>query len=320
MNPEIIEIVRNEDFFMVVTHANPDGDALGSMLGLTNALLELGKHACAVAAGPIPPVYTFLPGSESIIVNSDVLPFQPKWIVALDAAEKSRIAGDISRFKEAGLINIDHHATNPDFGNLNYVNPSAMSTAELVHEVLKRAGYAVSRPVGICLFAGLITDTGGFRFAGVKSETLRVGAEMLEPGIDAYEVTQPLYEEFPLHRLGLEKLMLDRCEVLLDGKVVLSTIYYSDLEKLGASMSDTDHFVNKLREYKGVRVGGLITQTPDVIRVSLRGKGVNVASIAQTLGGGGHPYAAGIKSSLSLGELRDQLLAAIRNELDRTDS
>jgi bifunctional oligoribonuclease and PAP phosphatase NrnA len=318
MNPKIAEIIRDEDFFVVVTHVNPDGDAIGSLLGLTNALLESGKHACALTAAPIPIVYTFLPGSESILTNSREVPFQPKWIVALDAAEKSRIAGDISLFDSASLINIDHHSTNPNFGDLNYVNAAAMSTAELAHEVLKKAGYVVSRPVGICLFAGLISDTGGFRFAGVNSDTLRVGAEMLAPGIDVYEVTEPLYEEFPLHRLELERLMLERCEILLNGKVVLSAIYHTDLEKLGASMSDTEHFVNKLRGFKGVRVGGLITQMPNIIRVSLRGKGVNVASIAQTLGGGGHPYAAGIKSNLSLQELRDKLLSAIRDEIDRT--
>lgn len=314
---EIVAILKERDRFVVVSHVNPDGDALGSLFGMYLALTELGKSALPFC-GELPPhLYSFLPGYEAVITEPGKLPWSPEWIICLDVADASRISGDISDLRsKAKLINIDHHPTNPGFGDVNLVQPEASSTAELVHSLLKAAGYKISVNVGKCLYTGLITDTGCFRFAGVTSKTLLMGAEMLSPGIDSYEVTRPLFEEYPLARLQLERLVLERIEFLLDGKLLISTLQQEDYDRLGASMSDTENLVNKLRENRGVEAGVLITQMSDnLLRVSFRSKDFDVAAIAKSLGGGGHRHAAGLKTSMPLSELKKAIVAAIQRSL-----
>jgi bifunctional oligoribonuclease and PAP phosphatase NrnA len=311
MNKEIAEILKNEDRFLVLTHVNPDGDAVGSMLGLRNALKEQGKQVWAIAEKALPATYAFLPGCDTVLINPDQFPSDINWIVAVDAAESSRMAGNISAYRGVKLINIDHHPTNPLFGDLNCVEPSAMSTAELVHQLLQESGYKVSRDVGLCLYTGLFTDTGGFRFAGVNSRTLRMGAELLEPGIDSYEVTRPLYEEMPFARLRLECLMLERIEVLLDGRLLISVLFEEDFASVGATMADSENMVNRLRESRGVTAGVLIIKMSDLTRVSFRSKELDVAQVAKTLGGGGHAHAAGLKTNIPLEELKSKITSLI---------
>jgi bifunctional oligoribonuclease and PAP phosphatase NrnA len=315
MNHEIPNIIKNEDKFVLATHVNPDGDALGSLLGLYNALLEMNKQCWAILEKPIPDLYTFLPGSQGLIVDTANVPSDISWIIALDCAEQNRLAGHISQFSNARIMNIDHHPTNPLFGQLNHVVPSAMSTAELVYQLLRDIDYKLSRNVGICLYAGLYTDTGGFRFSGVTSHTLQIGSELLAPGIDSYEVTRPLYEEYPLARLKIENMVLQRIEAHLNDQLLMSTLFESDLISFNASMSDTENLVNRLREIKDVKVGVLITKMPDITRVSFRSKNCDVSKVAQALGGGGHKYAAGLKTNLELSELKSKIVELVKNEL-----
>jgi len=323
MIEKIASILKTEDNFVVVTHINPDGDALGSLLGMHLALVEMGKQSHAFCADKFPAVYDFLPGHEHIISDVIGIANPPKFIIAVDAAEKKRISGDISSLRgRAQLINIDHHTTNPEFGDFNFVQTDATSTAELVHQVLKTAGYKISPDVGKCLYTGLVTDTGGFRFAGVNSQTLMLGAEMLGAGFDSYDVTRPLFEEYPIHRIYLERLVLERLEILLGGRLVLSTLYSEDFKKFGAEMSETENLVNRLRESKGVLAGILFTTMPDnIVRVSFRSKdSLDVSAIAKSLGGGGHSHAAGLKSTLPLQELKAKIIQAVAEALDSEPS
>ncbi len=319
MIEKIASILKTEDNFVVVTHVNPDGDALGSLLGMHLALAEMGKQSHPLSADKFPAIYDFLPGHEQIISEVMGIADHPKFIIAVDAAEEKRISGDISGLRSrTRLINIDHHTTNPEFGDFNFVQTDATSTAELVHQVLKVAGYNLSSDVGKCLYTGLVTDTGGFRFAGVNSRTLAIGAEMLSAGFASYDVTRPLFEEYPIRRIYLERIVLERIEILLDGKLVLSTLYSEDFKKFGAEMSETENLVNRLRENKGVLAGILFTTMPDnVVRVSFRSKdSLDVSAIAKSLGGGGHSHAAGLKSTLPLQELKEKIILAVADALD----
>ncbi|MFZ5868600.1 MAG: DHH family phosphoesterase [Thermodesulfobacteriota bacterium] len=315
---EVAKILRNEDDFVIATHVNPDGDALGSLLGLALALADMGKNAFPVLADKIPEMYHFLPGQERLVTDPSSINPAPAWIICVDAAEQHRVSGDLPTFVgQARVINIDHHPTNPLYGDVNLVDPSATSTAEMVHEVLKEAGYHLTPDVGMCLYTGLITDTGGFRFSGVNSRTLSVGAEMLASGFDSYKVTLHLFEEFPLGRLQLERLMLERIEVLIDGQVIVSTLYNDDFSKLGLEHSDAENLVSRLREIRGVEVGLLITeQTDGFTRVSLRSKNhVDVARLAKSLGGGGHRRAAGLRTDLPPTEIKKKIEELLREAI-----
>lgn len=317
---EIASILRNQDHFAVVSHVNPDGDAVGSLLGMYLGLKEMGKQAWPLAREPLPDVFDFLPGREHVLIGSEAENITPHWIISLDVASQERISGSIESFRrQATLVNIDHHPSNPGFGDLNLVEPEATSTAELVFQLFNEAGHQVSADVAMCLYTGLITDTGGFRYEKVGATTLRLAAEMLESGFDAYNVSRHLFEEYPVPRLYLERIMLERVELLLDGRLIMSTLLAEDFEHLGAAMSDAENLVNRLREIRGVEAGVLIIQVATgVYRVSLRSKGmVNVASIAVALGGGGHRAAAGLRSELPLRELRERLINAVALDLDR---
>jgi phosphoesterase RecJ-like protein len=320
MMNEIAEILRTHDRFLIVTHVNPDGDAVGSLLGMYMALKEMGKQAWALSKEKLPELYDFLPGIKAVLTDGEASVTEPEWIIAVDVASAERISGDIKRLGgRPRTINIDHHPTNPRFGHLNLVDPSATSTAELVFQVLKKAGYTLSADVGKCLYTGLITDTGCFRFAGVGSSTLSLAAEILESGFDPYQVARPLFEEYPLRRLELERLMLERIEVLLDGRLIMSTLLADDFERLGAQVAETEDLVNRLRQSRGVEVGILVTGlSNELYRVSFRSKGrVDVAMVAASLGGGGHRHAAGLRSSLPLKKLRDLIIQAVAEALSQ---
>jgi phosphoesterase RecJ-like protein len=318
MNSEISKILLTEDKFLIVTHINPDGDAVGSLLGTYLALSEMGKQAWAFSGDNLPELYSFLPGLSSVITAPERITEAPAWIIVVDVAAEHRISGDIAGFrKRAKLLNIDHHPTNPGFGDLNYVEPTATSTAELVHKLLRDAGYKSSSDVGKCLYTGLITDTGCFRFSGVNSGTMQIASEMLGSGFDSYEVTRYLFEENSLGRLFLERLMLERIEILLGGRLMVSTLYHGDFERLGIPLSEGENLVNRLRESRGVEAGVLMTQTAgDVTRVSLRSKDrLDVSAIAKSLGGGGHRHAAGLRSTLPFPELKEKIISAVEKAL-----
>ena len=314
MKTEISDILKNEDGFLVVTHINPDGDAIGSMLGMYLALKEMGKDCWAMVDSSLPERYTFLPGQERVLTAPEALHSQPNWIISLDVASEPRISPDIKRFRDrAGLINVDHHPTNKGFGDFNLISPDATSTAEMVYILLSRAGFSLSPDVGKCLYTGVVSDTGCFRFSGVTSDTLHLAADILASGFDSYDVTRHLYEEFPLRRLELERLVLERMQILLDGALIMSTLYADDFKRLGSPMSEAENLVNKLRESRGVEVGVLVTQlSEDFCRASLRSKGsVDVASVASSLGGGGHKNAAGLRSPLPVAELQSKIIRSI---------
>lgn len=318
MIDQIARIINEHDRFVVITHVNPDGDAIGSLLGMYLALREMGKTATPIMDDELPVLYEFLPGTQNIQIGLDHLEFDPSYIIALDVAAENRIAPEITNLRQsATVINIDHHPTNPGYGDLNYIVPHANATSQLVYEILHKIGYELSVDVAKCLYTALITDTGCFKFAGVTNKTFELAAKLLEAGVDNYEITRYLFEEFPASRLMLEKLMLERLEVLLDGKLVISCLNREDYDKIGASLAEGESLVNKLRETRGVEVGMLITRLSDnLCKASLRSKGfVDVSAIAAELGGGGHRRAAGVKSPLSLGDFKAKLVELVGKAL-----
>lgn len=317
----IAGILRDQDRFAVLSHVNPDGDAVGSVLGMYVSLKKMGKQAWVLTDEPFPGMYDFLPGCRDVLTKQESQNITPSWILCLDVASENRTSVDIEKMRlKAGLINIDHHITNVSYGDWNLVDPQATSTAELVYRLIKAAGHPLSRDAAKCLYTGLITDTGCFRFSGVREHTMRLAAELLSPGLDSYQITRYLYEEYPIHRMELERLLLSRVELKLGGILAMSHLHYKEFQAIGAALSDGENLVDRLRENRGVEVGVLLTQvSDDTVRASFRSKDLlDVSAVAAVFGGGGHRRAAGLRSKLPLEELKNRIIFEIQKNYTNT--
>ncbi len=293
------------------SHENPDGDGVGSLLGLSLALAGRGVRVYpALPNGEeVPRQYRFLPGSGMLAKRED-LPESPPVFVALDCGNLDRLA-DLRVCAERSelLINIDHHEDNALFGHLNLVRPQASSTSELVYGVLRAARLTVGEEEAACLYAGILTDTGRFRNVNTTPEALRTAAELLEVGVSPEEVVSRIYEGLSLPLLRLKGRVLERIRMADGYPLVYSYLTLQDFEQTGASPSEAEDIIDCLRTAEGARAALLLKETADGrTRGSLRSRdGVSVGRVARALGGGGHERAAGFVSEMD----RDEILKEV---------
>ncbi len=283
----------------VACHVNPDGDALGSLLGLALGLAKAGKHVAASwDGGPeLPAGYAFLPGRH-LLVDPGAID-APEVLVAVDCGDAERLGRLAPAAARAGaVIDIDHHPGNPAFGHHNLVDPSAACTAELVVAVLDRLGIELDADIATCLYTGVMTDTGRFHHAATTPETLCLGARLRRYGVDATRIAQQVYESQPFRYLKLVGKMLQRATLVQPEGLIYSWIEQSDLSETGVALSDTESLIDVVRGVGEARVAAMLKQQPDgAYRVSLRSKGgVSVGEIARANGGGGHELAAGFSA------------------------
>lgn len=304
---------------LVVSHYNPDADALGSSLGLALALEQSGMRVAIVNESPVPERYRFLAGSGRIL---NQLP-EGQWdaVVMLDCGEFKR-AGDIlaPQLKAfPALINIDHHYTNDLFGSCNLLDPSASSTSEIVWMVLEEMKISISRDVAECLLAGIFGDTGSFRYASTTERTFSAAQALLRAGARPDAVANRVYGSKPLRQVSLEAAALSQLRLHKEGKVAEVLITEEMYSRCAAGPEDTEQIVELARDIAGVEIAVLIRADGELWKVSLRVKGAghNVAEIASRFGGGGHKAAAAFRWRRSLEELRTELMAAVSAEVDR---
>jgi phosphoesterase RecJ-like protein len=303
----------------VAGHRNPDGDAVGSVLGLARALSERG--ADVVVWHPdgawVPEDLAFLlrPGED--VATEPPADMAERTLVALDCASGARLADDATRALPGLVVNVDHHHDNTRFGGLNLVEPGASSTAEVVVHIMEAAGWPVSPAVAEPLYVGLITDTGRFCYSNTTPEAHRVAAVLISSGIDAPGVARRIYEDLPATRLRIMGRALAGMRTGLDGRLVTATLTADDLR--GAGGRDAEGVAEALRATRGAEVAALLRELGDgAWRVSLRAASdrVDVSSIAHEEGGGGHRAAAGFTSRRTLEDLLawlDQRVAAHLN-------
>jgi len=320
---EISQFLASTKRVVLISHFNPDADALGSTFGLGLALQELGKEVLFVNESAAPPRYHFLP---SISALKNQLP-GGDWdsLVILDCGEMKRIGDslhkDAARFKN--ILNIDHHLTNDYFGAFNLVEVKASSTSELVFEVLQAMKFKGSTQVATCLLSGISGDTGSFKYASTSVRTLETAAELLRWGAKPVEISGALYGDTPLQQIRLESLALSKMQILEGGAYAEVLVTEEMFRECGANADDTEFLVEKARDVKGVRISALIRRDADLWKVSLRARGsLNVADIAAKFGGGGHKPAAAFRWRKDLGGLQRGLREEVKKELqnERSDS
>jgi phosphoesterase RecJ-like protein len=300
----------------IACHVNPDADALGSMLGLSNHLRGMGKETvCSFGNDPFeaPRWAAELPGGDALVPPAG-FPKEPPVMVTCDCASLDRLAslaGNAVRAKT--LIWIDHHVTNEGLGSIPIVDPNATSTSELVWRLVRHLGGEVSIDTAKCLYAGLVTDTGRFQYEAVRPETLRLAAELREFPFEHTRLVQALYEDSGLPDLRLLSVALRRIRLEEDADLVWTYLTQGDLRAAGVDGGGTDDLIDVVRTAREADVAAVIKQQRDGrFKVSLRSRGDHdVAAVAARFGGGGHRLASGFTSSRGLAETVDGLKAAL---------
>jgi bifunctional oligoribonuclease and PAP phosphatase NrnA len=312
----IADALREHDRFLVVTHENPDGDALGSLLAATLALRKLGKDAVMYLPGktPLPREYAFMPLGD--LVRERPADAAERVLFAVDCAKAERI-GDDSVVAAAPLVlDVDHHHDNTRFGDLNLIVADASSTGEVLRDVFAELGIELTSELAEPLYIALVTDTGRFQYANTTPKALRLAAELVDAGADIHEVFQQVYESVEFAKLKLLARALDRAEVLEGGRIVASHLLRSDFADAGAAEPYSEGIIDYLRAVEGAELAVLVREQPDDAPFAHKGSlrssidELDVSAIARRFGGGGHRQAAGFSTDLPLQEIVEQIRLA----------
>ena len=306
----VAETIRANDAFIVVTHENPDGDALGSMLAMAIALGDLGKDTVMYVSGdaPTPGEYRFLDLSSLRRELPDDT--EERVLLALDCASGRRIGPEPAVVERARLVvNVDHHHDNSRFGDLNLIVDDASSTAEIVRDILASLDVRLSPDIAEALYVALVTDTGRFQYSNTTPKALRLAADLVEAGADVHGIFRLVYETVQFAKLKLLARALGRAELYENGRLVVSYLLKDDFAEVGAEEPYSEGIIDYLRSVEGSEMVALIREPPrdggPARRISLRSSRdeVDVSAVARAAGGGGHRQAAGFSSELEIPEI-----------------
>jgi bifunctional oligoribonuclease and PAP phosphatase NrnA len=306
------EAIRGGERFLVTTHENPDGDALGSMLAMKLALDQLGKDSSMLLVGdaPLPGEYSFMPLEGLLRRLPDDA--SERILLALDCANESRIGPDPEVLQLSPLVvDIDHHHDNSRFGDVNVIDATASSTGELLRDLFRELEIELTPAIAESLYIALVTDTGRFQYTNTTPKSLRLAAELVEAGADLHRIFQGVYESVQFAKLKLLARALERAQVYEGGRLVVSYLLRDDFQEVGAAEPYSEGIIDYLRAVEGADMAVLIREPPrsggPLHRVSLRASHdeLDVSAIARKSDGGGHRQAAGFSSEASIEEITD---------------
>lgn len=315
MIKQIVDQLKLSRNVLVVSHTNPDGDAIGALLATGLALKALHKNVRMYNQSPIPAVYRFLPSVHSI--SQTIEPIEEyDAAVVLDCGSIERVGALAQQIRKASmLINIDHHITNTRFGHLRLIDPKACATVEIVHRIIKKLDVKIDCPMAAAIYTGILTDTGSFRFSSTNQQAFKVCTEMIEYGANPFEIAQYVYGHYSLGRIKLLNLALDSLEISPNGKMSIMSLTQDMMDMTNTQEQDIDGIINYARRIEDVKVAALIHEVAGNGRqrrqyhVSLRSDGdINVALIAAQFGGGGHANAAGFSVEATLSDLKNKII------------
>lgn len=303
----IVEEINKAQNIVILTHENPDGDAVGSSLALYNGL----KKICKTADVIIPEysnIFKFLPGSDEIRKAGKDERYD--LAIALDCGDIKRLNGFAKYFEDANTkISIDHHSANTMFADYNFVNPAAPACCQILIIVLEALGVIINKEIGTCLLTGIITDTGGFKYSGVTTETFEFTAELLNKGVKVSDIYKKVMQTISKTQFELRRIAMNRIEFFENGKITFTYITKEDEEKVKAGINDYDGIVEMGRDIEGVEVSIFFREKDDGYKISLRSNEyVNVADICLMFSGGGHIRAAGGNINLPFEQAKQKVI------------
>ncbi len=309
MLSRIEELIARGARFLITSHIDPDGDAVGSVLALDWALRSMDKTTRVYLKDKVPYRYDFLPGVEHVVNEVPAEAFDAVFV--LDCGSIARVGEDAGNFlRESFLVCIDHHKTNDAFANLDYVDPQASSTGELLYRLFAGMGLKYSLEMAINIYTAVFTDTGSLRYDNASTAAYAICREMVGLGVQPAYVAQRVYESHPKERFLLLGEVLCTLRTFDDGKIAVARVTEEMFRKTGTDREHTDGFSEYIREIRGVEAAIFARQTgPEKFKISMRAKGlIDVAHICSTFGGGGHKNAAGCTIDGSYEEVEAKLL------------
>ncbi len=318
----VVEEIREGERFLLTTHENPDGDALGSLLAMHQVLKALGKDSVMFLAAkefPLPIEYRFMALEE--VFHEPPADMADRVVIFLDCGNIDRMPVDFLKNDGEKVLNIDHHHDNTRFGTVNLVDVDASSTAEIVFDLIGMLGVDMTPEIASALYVGLVTDTGKFMYENTDARSHRMAAALVDAGVDVNEISRRLYEHVPIEKLRLIARALEKIEIHDGGALAVTYISKHDYEATGASEMLTEGIIDHLRSLEGTAVAALVRDQPERGRagrkVSLRSTDgrVDVSAIAREQGGGGHQRAAGFGTDLGYEEVVEFLRAQVGAQL-----
>lgn len=310
MKEKIFDVINSSQTIALFAHKNPDGDAIGSVLAFYEMLSIAGKDVDMIMTD-IPPIFNYLSNLDLVKDSSQK---EYDLAIVLDCANRERIGQNSDVFANCRTsIAIDHHITNTNFCEINYIEPNAPACAQVIYYLFKNMNIEITKDMGYDIATGIITDTNGYRNNNVDAKTFKLSAELLEMGVDIHSIYYNVLCKKTKTQQSLIKMACDRLEFFCDGKIAFSYISHEDMENIGAKLGDHEGLVDIGRNVEGVIVS-VFMREDDGYKVSFRSNGtVNVNEIASVFGGGGHLMAAGAKINLSFKEAKD----AVINEISK---
>jgi phosphoesterase RecJ-like protein len=316
---QVVELIENKQRFGITTHIKPDGDGVGSSLGLCWLLKSLGKSAEVIVRGEVPPAYRSLPGADGIR-NIDRIDkgYDAIFVIECSDLERPGIAG----LDEEFTVNIDHHATSAHFGTINWIDSTASAVGEMIYNLCKAIGGRVTKEIAECVYMALVTDTGSFHFSNTTERTLKVASELIKAGVKPASISEAVYNNYPWSRIELMRQVLGTVKRDESGKVAYMRQTLKMREAARAVDGDNNGFVNIPLSARDILAAVYMREVGEKqYRVSLRSKGdINVAKVAEKYGGGGHRNAAGLRIEGDWDEKEAELVAAVREAVERAEA
>ena len=309
------KILRENQRFLLLSHVNPEPDTIGAALSFYHYLKASGKDVRVYNADGVPSFMRFMPHAKIITTRIPAGRFDVA--ICVDAGSTDMLGGHFDTVKRKITVNIDHHRTNTLYGDLNIVDPDASAACELMYALFEKAGIPVDRTVAALLLAGIIYDTGSFRYRNTTSKTLKTAAELMGLGADIGDISERLYENQSLGRLKLLKMVLDTLELSSDGRIASVELTRNMYEATGTTKEDSEGLIDYPKSIAGVVVAVLFREVKQgKYKISLRSKSnVTISEIAEQFGGGGHKNAAGCTMDGLLFDIKNKVFAKIVERL-----
>lgn len=317
MLSQVVELIENKNDFGITTHIKPDGDGVGSSLGLCWLLRSLGKNAEVIVHGNVPQAYRSLPGAEDIRdIKSIDAKYDAVFIIECSDLERPGILGLDNEF----TVNIDHHATSAHFGTINWIDSTASAVGEMIYNLCKAIGGRITPEIAECVYMALVTDTGSFHFSNTSDRTLKVASELVKAGAKPAKISEAVYNNYPWSRIELMRQVLGTVKRDSTGRVASMRQTLAMKEQAGSVDGDNNGFVNVPLSARDVYAAVYMREEePNKFRVSLRSKDdIDVAKIAESFGGGGHKNAAGLSIEGDWDEKEKQLVELLAKAVEKS--